>query len=59
MYKSLLPLNKKCIFENVFLVVGKDEKWYHKSGKHKISPTKNHLCDFLISKDSPNLKNHT
>ena len=38
MYKGLLPLNEENIFENVSLKLVKDEKWYHKSGKHKISP---------------------
>ena len=33
-YKSILPLNEESIFESG----GKVEKWYHESGKHKISP---------------------
>ena len=37
-YNSLLPLNVKDIFFKCPFCGCKDEKWYHKSEKHEISP---------------------
>ena len=40
-YKSLLPLNEKCIFLKKFpFKGGKDEKWFPKSGKHDFQKKK-------------------